>query len=109
MKKALLIALALSLVVFTVAGAGATSSVKVSGYISDSVCGARGANIGYADCSTKCLTKGAQLVIVVDGTQQLLAIENPEVVKGHECNHVLVTGDVNTQASSIRIYSLRII
>lgn len=86
-----------------------TTGSTVSGYITDSVCGVKAVSAGYTDCTTKCLTKGAQIVIVVDRTHTMLTIENPDVVKGHECHHVLVTGDVNTQTSVIHIYSLRII
>ena len=110
MKRALLIAFISLLQFFMLAlWADAASPQKISGYISDSVCGAKGATVGYADCTTKCLTKGAQLAIVVDGTQQLLTIDNPDMVKGHECHHVLVTGSVDRQASTVHIYSLRII
>src|SRR5262249_13606105 len=92
MKKALPIAfLVLWLLLFLVASADAGSTQKISGYISDSVCGTKGATVGYADCTTKCLSKGAPLAIVVDGTRQLLTIDNPDIVKGHECHHVLIT------------------
>ena len=87
----------------------ASSSSTVSGYISDAVCGTKGATVGYADCTNKCLAKGAQLVIVVDGTQQMLIIDNPDAVKGHECHHVLVTGDINKQTTTIHVFSLRLI
>ena len=111
MKKLLLIAVILPTLFFVVAMifAAAATTATVSGYISDSVCGPKGVTVGYADCINKCLVKGAQLVIVVDGTQQLLTIDNPDVVKGHECHHVLVTGDINVQANTIHVYSLRII
>lgn len=87
----------------------ASSSTTVSGYISDAVCGTKGATVGYADCTNKCLVKGAQLVVVVDGTQQMLIIDNPDLVKGHECHHVLLTGDINKQTSTIHVFSLRLI
>jgi hypothetical protein len=111
MKKVLLIAVVLPIFFFVAAMvvSGAATASSVSGYISDSVCGAKGAAVGYADCTNKCLVKGAQTVIVVDGSQQLLTIDNPDLVKGHECHHVLVTGDVNIHTNTIHVYSLRII
>ena len=120
MKKMLLIAGVLLLwcivAALTLAGAtgGSTEGTKaktatVSGYVSDSVCGTKGPAVGYADCTNKCLVKGAQLVIVVDQSQAILTIDNPDVVKGHECHHVLVTGDINTHTNVIHIYSLRIL
>jgi len=89
--------------------ASAATKSTVSGYVSDSVCGTKAASGGYAECTNKCLVKGAQLVIVVDTTQQILTIDNPDAVKGHECHHVLLTGDINTHTSVIHIYSLRIL
>ncbi len=109
MKKLLLVPVVLSVSFFMVAWAGAATPSRVFGYVSDSVCGTKGATVGYADCTTKCLAKGAQLVIVVDGTQQMLTIDNPDAVKGHECHHVLVTGEINIKTNAIHVYSLRII
>jgi hypothetical protein len=109
MKKVLPIVLVLwagfFMAALTVASAAKASTV--SGYVSDSVCLTKAASGGYADCTNKCLVKGAQLVIVVDVTQQILTIDNPDVVKGHECHHVLLTGDINIHTSVIHIYSVR--
>ena len=111
MKKVLpmvvVLAVGIFMMVLTVASAATKSTV--SGYVSDSICGTKAASDGYADCTNKCLVKGAKLVIVVDGTQQILTIDNPDVVKGHECHHVLLTGDINIHTSVIHIYSLRIL
>jgi len=81
----------------------------ISGYVSDTVCAAKASTVGYVDCTSKCLVKGGQLVIIVDDSKAILTIDNPEIVKGHECHHVLITGDVNLQTSVIHIYSLRIL
>jgi hypothetical protein len=111
MKKVLpmvvILAVGFFMVALTVASAAKKSTV--SGYVSDSVCGTKAASGGYADCTNKCLVKGAQLVIVVDGTRQILTIDNPDVVKGHECHHVLLTADINIHTNVIHIYSLRIL
>src|ERR1700687_2551256 len=106
MKRAVLFMVVLSVGFFATGLTLAFAATKstVSGYVSDSVCGTKAASGGYADCTNKCLVKGAQLVIVVDITQQILTIDNPDVVKGHECHHVLLTGDINTHTSVIHIY-----
>jgi hypothetical protein len=117
MKRVLATAVVLSLFVLaalTLAGAsknssGLTKSATVAGYVSDSVCAAKASTLGYVDCTTKCLVKGSQWVIVVDQTQAILTIDNPEIVKGYECHHILVTGDVNIHTSVIHIYSVRIL
>lgn len=69
-----------------------TSTVK--GYVSDSQCGAKGASEKHAQCMTKCLAKGAKAVIVTDGDQKVLTVDNPDALKGHEGHHVAVTGTV---------------
>ena len=89
--------------------AAASKASTVPGYVSDSVCAAKASTLGYVDCTTKCLVKGSQLVIVVDQTKSVLTIDNPETVKGYECHHILVTGDVNIHTSVIHIYSVRML
>jgi hypothetical protein len=87
--------------------AGAARETTVSGYISDSVCGVKGATSSHRDCMNQCLDKGAKPVIVVDDTKQLLIIDNPGAVKGHEGHRVLLTGDIRD--GRLHVYSLRII
>jgi hypothetical protein len=94
MKKLLLLCLAVSLL-FCMAGlALAASSSTVNGTVSDSMCGAKGANASHAACMTKCLGKGAKAVIVTDGDGKVLTVDNPDVLKGHEGHHVAATGQV---------------
>jgi hypothetical protein len=109
MKKVLIPLVAWSLLLFLggMVRVGAAAPATVSGYISDSICGAKGAMPSHADCMKKCLDKGASIVIVVDDTHRVLTIDNPDTVKGHEGHRVLLTGDIN--AGTIHVYSLRII
>jgi hypothetical protein len=93
MKKVMLVLVALSLMFFMIALAAADTTT-VKGYVSDSQCGAKGASEKHAQCMTKCLAKGAKAVIVTDGDQKVLAVDNPDVLKGHEGHHVAVTGTV---------------
>ena len=107
MKKIVLILVALSLVLFKVALASAADSTTVNGYVSDSMCGAKGANAGHAACMTKCLAKGAKAVIVTDGDSKVLNVENPDVLKGHEGHHVAATGHV--EGDSIHIENVKML
>jgi hypothetical protein len=109
MKKALLPLVALSLLLFLVESkpAGAAGTQTWSGYISDSICGAKGATPSHADCMKKCLDKGASTVIVLDDSHQVLPIANPIAVKGQEGHRVLLTGDIDEKG--IHVLSLRII
>jgi len=104
MKKLLLICLALSLVLLVVSFAFA-GDTTVNGYVSDSMCGAKGAKSGHTDCMNKCISKGASYVIVTDGDQKVLTVANPDALKGHEGHHVAVTGDV--QGDSIHVDSVK--
>ena len=107
MKKIVLMLVALSLVLFMVALASAADTATVNGYVSDSMCGAKGANAGHAACMTKCLAKGAKAVIVTDGDSKVLNVDNPDVLKGHEGHHVAATGHV--EGDSIHIESVKML
>ncbi len=69
-------------------------STTVNGYVTDSQCGLKGASATHAACAKKCLGNGAKAVIVTDGDQKILTVDNPDAVTGHEGHHVAVTGTV---------------
>jgi len=81
-------------VVLALALSASAKSSTVNGWVSDSVCGAKGAQPGQEACTKKCLEKGAKMVVVTDGDQKVLMVDNPDALKGHEGHHVTVTGDV---------------
>jgi hypothetical protein len=97
MRKTLLLLLAGVLVVMmalaSVSFAGGDQTIN--GWVSDSKCGAKGANESAADCTRKCIEKGASPVIVTDKDQKILTVENPEAVKEHYGHHVAVTGHID--------------
>ena len=108
MKKVLMSCAAVSILFFMVAMASAADkSTTVNGYVSDSMCGAKGANASHAACMTKCLGKGAKAVIVTDGDQKIVNVDNPDVLKGHEGHHVAVTGSMT--GDTIHISSVKMI
>ena len=96
MKKVFSVCLLFCMVlsVASVAFAGDDKAETVNGWISDSKCGAKGANAGAAACTKKCLAAGAKVVVVTDTDQKVLAVDNPEALKGHEGHHIAVTGVV---------------
>jgi uncharacterized protein DUF5818 len=69
------------------------------GWISDSKCGAKGANAAHAQCAQKCIANGEKPVLVTDKDQKVVAIENPAAVSGHEGQHVKVTGTLTDSGS----------
>jgi hypothetical protein len=110
MKKLLLICLALSVLFLMVAVVYADDMGKaqtVNGWVSDSKCGAKGANAGAAACTKKCIDGGASAVVVTDTDQKVLTVENPDAVKGHEGHHVAVTGHV--KGDSIHVENLKML
>ncbi len=88
---ALLFVLALSAMAFDNMG----KSETVKGWVTDSKCGAKGANAGAEACTKKCLAAGAKMVVVTDGDQKVLMVDNPDALKGHEGHHMAVSGTVS--------------
>src|SRR6202040_3421411 len=106
-KKVLMSCLAVSALFFMVAIASAADQSTVNGYVSDSMCGAKGANASHAACMTKCMGKGAKAVIVTDSDQKVLNVDNPDALKGHEGHHVAVTGAM--KGDSIHVDSVKML
>jgi hypothetical protein len=110
MRKLLLVFVALCMVfmMVMVASAGSDSPAQtVNGWVSDSMCAAKGAKAGHEACMKKCLEKGAKYVIVTDADQKVLNVDNPDALKGHEGHHVSVSG--TTTADSIHIDSVKML
>lgn len=107
MRKLLLICLALCVMFMFVGVMLAADSSTVKGYVSDSKCGAKGANAKAAECTKKCIAGGAKMVVVTDTDQKVLTVENPEKLTGHEGHHVAVTGHV--EGDSIHVESVKML
>ena len=105
MKKLVLVLVVLSMLFFVVSMVWAADATTVNGYVSDSMCGAKGAKDGHTDCMNKCITKGAKYVIVTDTDHKVLTVSNPDALKGHEGHHVAVTGHV--EGDSIHVDSTK--
>lgn len=107
MKKLVLICLALSVMFMFVGVTFAADATTVKGYVSDSKCGAKGANEKAAECTKKCLASGAKMVVVTDTDQKVLTVDNPDKLTGHEGHHVAVTGHV--EGDSIHVDSVKML
>lgn len=94
MRKVLVICIAVCFVLGLTALAfdDMSKSTTVNGWVVDDKCGAKGAHAGSEECTKKCLAGGAKMVIVTDGDQKVIAVENPDALKGHEGHHMAVTG-----------------
>jgi hypothetical protein len=109
MKRALMICVALcfTFAVSAMAFDDMSKSTTVNGWVSDDKCGANGANDKAAACTKKCLDGGAKMVIVTDSDQKVLAVDNPDALKGHEGHHIAVTGMV--KGDSIHVDSMKML
>lgn len=108
MKKLLLICLALS-VVFLYVVAFAADSQSVKGWVTDTKCGAKGANAAHAACAKKCVGAGEKLAIVSDSDGKVLAVDNQAALAGHEGHHVEVKGVVSGDSIKVDDGSVRML
>src|SRR5215467_4040946 len=94
MRKLLCTLFAITLLCVMAVPSFAGDAQTVNGWVADSKCGVKGANAGGAECTKKCLAAGASMVVVTDGDQKVLTVDNPDALKGHEGHHIAVTGQV---------------
>jgi hypothetical protein len=71
----------------------------MTGWLSDSKCGAKGANAGHATCAKKCVEAGEKPVLVTDKDQKVIPIENPAAVSAQVGQHVQVSGAINANGA----------
>jgi hypothetical protein len=85
--------------------AGASSSTKINGWISDSMCGAKhlGTN---PECVKKCIESGKAPVFVDEAKKAVWSIDNPEAVKAFYGEHVTVTATTNQAKKSVHIVTI---
>ena len=102
MKRNILLSVAMFAIAVMVAqAAGSTTS---TGWISDSMCGAKHAGTGAA-CVKKCIDGGMKAVFV-DPDKQVWAIDNPDTVKNFYGDHVTVTATEDATHKSMHIDSI---
>jgi hypothetical protein len=89
---------------FAVAVAGAlfagalamAADSSLTGWISDSQCGVKGANEKAGECTTKCVKEhGAKYVFVNDADKKVYVVDAQDKAAPHAGHHVTVTGTVN--------------
>jgi hypothetical protein len=113
MKKLFLVCVVLSLLFLVLAPAfaaddmGMGKTMTVKGWVSDSKCGAKGAAAAAAECTKKCLSEGAKMVVVTDKDQKVLMVDNPDALQDHIGHHVAVTGEV--KGDSIHVESAKML
>ncbi len=76
--------------VLSLAAFAAPKSSKMTGWISDAMCGAKGASAAHKDCAEKCVKGGEAMVFVDDKDHKVMKIANQDAVKGHAGEHVTI-------------------
>lgn len=82
------------------AAAATEKAVTVKGWVSDTMCAAKG--------DKKCanpdhLQQGAKLALVTDGDNKIWVVENPDKLAGHQGHYVQVKGVADAKAATIRV------
>jgi hypothetical protein len=100
-----ILALAVVVMSFAVIAARAADSTKISGWISDSMCGAKHAGSGAA-CVKKCVEGGESPVFVDEAKKEVWKIDNPDAVKGFYGDKVTVAATADADKKSVHIDSI---
>jgi len=108
MKKLMLLLAAMCLAVLCVTTVWAADDT-LSGWVSDTKCGAKGTSEKHADCAKKCIGAGAKMALVTDSDKKVLTVDNPESLTGHEGHHVSVKGTVSGDSIKVDPGSVKMV
>ena len=78
--------------VLSLAAFAAPKSSKMTGWVSDAMCGAKGSSAAHAACAKKCVAGGEAMVFVDDKDHKVMKIANQDAVKDHVGEHVTIMG-----------------
>jgi hypothetical protein len=98
--------IAIGLLLCSLTALAAPNDQSWSGWISDSKCGAKGANASHQGCAKTCIASGQKPVLVADSDQKVLPIDNPDAVKNEIGQHVKVSGSL-TQSGAVHISQIQ--
>lgn len=84
------------------------------GWLSDEGCAGGRASDGIytgtnPDCAKKCVADGKKIVLVDPERKRLLTLANQEAAKDRVGDYVEVSGELDAQAKSLRIESLKLL
>ena len=85
-------------------GKGPIENVVLTGYLTDSDCGAANAKADGKDCALKCIKNGAKVQLVADS--KTYTIEKIDNVASHLGHAVKIAGQLDTSSNVIRITSI---
>ena len=76
--------------VLSLAAFASPKSAKMTGWVSDAMCGAKGNSAAHKDCAQKCAKNGEALVFVDDKEHKVMKIANQDAVKDHAGEHITI-------------------
>ncbi len=77
------------------------------GWVTDTHCGAKGANSGHTDCITKCVKAGgAKLALYVPASKKVFVLGNQEKAEAFAAQEVVVKGELDEASNTIKITSI---
>ena len=85
-------------------GKGPIENVVLTGYLTDSNCGAGNAHAAGKDCALKCIKSGAKVQLVAD--KKTYTIEKLDNIESHLGHEVKVAGQLDTASNVIRVTSI---
>src|SRR6266849_448481 len=84
----------------TATAADTGKTVTVKGWVSDTMCAAK----GDKKCANKDhIKQGAKLALVTDGDNKIWTVENPDKLADHQGHYVQVKGVANAEAATIKV------
>jgi hypothetical protein len=87
------------ILMFALAVWAAPKSSKMTGWVSDAMCGAKGANANHMACAKKCAAGGEKVVFVTDNDKKVMQVANQDSLKDHAGQHVSILASTNSDGS----------
>lgn len=85
--------------------AAASKKASRTGWITDSKCGAKGANAAHADCLKKCIAAGEKYVLYDPHNKKIYQLDPQSSVAEHGAQRVTVSGTI--EGDTIHVESVK--
>ena len=86
---------------------GGTRDVALTGYLTDSNCGAANANAKGKDCAAHCIKKGAKVQLYAN--EKLYTLDQATIADGQLGVPVKVTGTLDESTGIIKVASIELV
>ena len=102
-KRLLIVVIALAFVANLTWAAGAAKDSSWVGWVTDTHCGAKGANAKHADCAKKCVeSQGAKYALYTPADKKVYVLDPQDKAAEHAGHHVKVTGTVEGETIKVK-------